>query len=575
MTTWMMRAALAIMLPALIAGCDMGLQEELNQKKEERFKLAGEKLAEIPAARYEAMQKALPPLDKKFEGKKHPLVLWRGALADNKDEEALIKLSEEYKGTPIAEMEQLGAHTPQQPAIDAAAFAKESAGFWKEMMEKGRGGMERYTNFLKGYIQAAEDVKAVAEKEKNERFVQRPFVGEAAFEIIFLHAVRFYQLEKLSPSARWTTAYPYWQLAFDYPSIGRESFSNYVTRLCRGSKIAERCKGVPHEVRPFAINKPYLEFLQAEIDAWLKTYGGDESLAVFKTVLEDFKKRVDAEMKETPDLTEDPVLPSTYADRAAATGFRMIASKREGLKLHETQLLETWEGKLPGNLAAKAKEIITALKEDPSNTVDYERVVVEVPGDLSANDFVRIIRSFPNDLVRQFDLIGRRRVDESLRRTGTLLRLPAPDEPPTTSYFWKGGEENKTYCEYLGIMGRPPIGRKSPGHYLVIDDETIKSAKLVRDPETRELSVEDIDLNIKVGERDKMIEWLDKHPGIIRLFLTTKGRTYSDALEWISQILNTCQDQILTLDERGEQKVTIKCAKSEDRDITLVLGMCR
>ena len=167
--------------------------------------------------------------------------------------------------------------------------------------------------------------------------------------------------------------------------------------------------------------------------------------------------------------------------------------------------------------------------------------------------FGQVIQAFPKENVRQFDMIGRRRADESLRRTGVLLRTPAPDEGATTSYTLPGQtEEQKTSCPYMGIAGKPPIGRKSPGSYLIIDESSVKAVSLSRNPETRELVIGDLTLDTTPDKPEEIDAWAQKNPGIVRLFATqpdlTKqlpdrtARNYSDTHTDLSPYLEDIPD---------------------------------
>ena len=544
-------AATALLLAsALVAGaCETDLQARLDDSKARRFAEAAAKLTAVETNRTQALESTLPAPDAVAEGSKHPMVLWRQQVGDRDDATPIQQLLEEYRGTPT-----------EQAAIAGAAYAKESRAFWK-----GDQSLDKYYGFVKGYV--ADAAKDKDEAAGNPEFVSRPFVAEAAFDLFYVHAARFYQLGKMREDVQVTTAFPYWQLAFDEPSRSRESFSAYVTRLCRAGALKERCAGVPHERRPMAINKPYLEWLKGQV----KAFADAHTTKVFSEVATRFDKGLDVALTQIPDLTEDPVLPQTFSDRAASSGMRLLASPSKGAWLHDKQLSEDYSGGVPGGLAAAAAAKIQELKDTPGNMVDFERVVLEVPHDVSGANVVKMINAFPRELVRQFDLIGRRRADESLRRTGVLLRRPAPDEGQSTSYTFK--DAGKVVCDYAGVAGRPAIGRKEPGSYLVIKGKTVQAAKLARDPETRELSVGDLTLDTVPSNLESIQDWAAKNEGIIRLFVST-SYSYDEMLKFISAVQYGCEDVEYAVDERGDHKITIKCGKTVERDVSLVVGFC-
>jgi hypothetical protein len=431
--------------------------------------------------------------------------------------------------------------------------------------------MERYSKFLDGYISESVRMGAEARAEGDEEWVQRPFLAEAEFDRLFLYASRHYIMAQLPMNARLLATFGSWQIAFDLPSRGRERFSDYVTRVCRVGKLAEHCKGVPHEVRPLAINKPYLEWQKNRAEKLLET----KPPQVFADVTQRYMKELDRQLAQTPDFTEDPVLPSTYSNRAASSGLMLIMSGKKGVRLHTTEVSDSFSGKVPTKSLKKAgAEVIQTLKDTPGNRVDFERVVLEMPGEVSGGQLLAALRAFPRDIVRQFDLVGRRRADESLKRTGVLLRLQASDEPDTTSYQFAGAKK-KTKCDYIGIAGKPAIGRRSPGSYLVWDKNRIRAAKLTRDPETRKLSAsDDYTLDIKPSQTKELEEWIDANPGIIRLFLTADF-TYDELLQALSSVSYKCHDLEIAVDDYGREKKTFTCGAGEARDVTLPVGICR
>ncbi|MGM0575628.1 MAG: hypothetical protein ACQEXJ_07860 [Myxococcota bacterium] len=545
----------ALVLPAA-TGCDKGLQAELDQRKTDRYQEAADKLAEIETKRLAELREALPDKGAAEEdetGKKHPILTWRATIVDRDDEAALKAIADEYKGTPT-----------ETAARSGAAFAKASKEYW-EAFREGKYNLARYIKFLDGYLKAAAEEE---EEEAGDEFVQRPFLAEAAFDKAFLHAARFFLVAERSPDVRLLTAYPYWQVAFGIPSKGGENFSDYVTRLCRSPQMEEHCEGVPHELRPSAINRPYLKWLKSETKEFLEAH----DVEVFEDVARRYLEALDAAMEEAPELAEELALPATYSDSSVPGGMKITMNPEKGVRILDTQVDEDFQGRVPSALDDAIEKKIADLKETPGNKIDYERVVLEAPGTLEGSELVGAIQSAPRDKVRQVVLVGRRRADDSLRRTGVLVRLPAPDEGDTTSYAFKD-QRLRTRCAYIGVAGKPPVGRKSPGSYLVIDEEKVRAAKLSRDEETRELSVSDFTLETSPDEREEIWEWADDNEGIVRMFVS-QDFAYDEIMKLVSGLLYRCKDIEVTVDEREDQKVKVTCGESEERDITLVLGLC-
>jgi hypothetical protein len=570
-------AALMLMALAVAAvGCDASdspLQADLNQRKTARYAEAAGKVKAIEDTRLATMKATLPAADAKTEpGSPNPLVTWRtnvaaperpdspAAGADGGEAPApAAKKGVEGQVEDLEAVMETYKGSPSEPAARAGvAFLQASQTYWA----KGKN-LERYDRFLKGYLkEGAREEKAFAGRQE---FQPRPFQDEAAFDLVFLHAARWLKMRDAGASL--TTIFSYWQLAFNYPAKSREGFSAYITRLCLASSIRDKCNKVVHELRPLAVNKPYMEWAKAQAKAFVD--GHKEP--TLSEVANRFAAALDLALKEVPDFTEDPVLPSTLSSRAASGGLKLVMSDKIGVRLHQTTVSESFGGNVPGSLKAAAETVVQTLKDTPGNTVDFERVVLEMPGSASGRALGKVFSSFSTETVRQFDLIGRRRIDESLRRNGVIVRPPAPDEGVTTSYQFAGG--GKTSCQYLGVAGKSAIGRKEPGNYFVVGSDSAKIAKLSRDEEGT-LSASETTTEISLKDDAALTKWADENEGIIRFFIGAGKHSYDDILQTVTKVLYKCQDVEVLLDEMGAKKMTVTCGKAKARDITLVFGLC-
>ncbi|MGB0589421.1 MAG: hypothetical protein ACPGU1_07065 [Myxococcota bacterium] len=569
-------AALTL-LSTVAMGCDASdspLQADLNERKTSRYAEAAGKVQAVEDERLAAMKATLPAADVKTEaGSPNPLVKWRTDIAAPKPPESAAPAAAGDDGEPAPVVKQgIAAKielleglmdtykgAPSEPAARAGvAFLQASEEYWK----KGKN-LERYDKFLKGYIKEGE--RLAKENAGKEEFQARPFMQEAAFDLMFLHTARW--LKMRDSGASLTTIFSYWQLAFNYPAKSREGFSAYITRLCLASSIRDKCNKVVHEMRPLAVNKPYMEWAKQAANDFLTKH----KEPTLQEVAKRFITQLDVALKEVPDFTEDPILPSTLSSRAASGGLRLKISKKLGVKLHTTAVSESFAGKIPGNLKSEADKVVQTLKDTPGNTVDYERIVLEMPGNVSGRALGKVFGAFSTEIVRQFDLVGRRRVDESLRRNGVIVRLPAPDEGTTTSYTFNGG--SKTSCQYLGKAGKSAIGRKEPGHYFVVGKESAKIAKLSRDEEGK-LSASEKVTEIALKDTAALAKWADDNEGIVRFFINGGQHSYDDIMSTMTQVLYKCQDVEVLLDEMGAKKMKVTCGKASARDITLVFGLC-
>jgi hypothetical protein len=581
MTLFATRTTVAIaaltVLSTVAVGCDASdspLQADLNQRKTNRFAEAAAKVTAVENERLAAMKATLPSAEAKTEpGTPNPLVKWRTDIAAPQPPEAAAPAALGDDGLPVAVAKQgISAKiehleglmdtykgAPSEPAARAAvAFLQASEEYWA----KGKN-LERYNKFLHGYIREGDRLSKA--NEGKPEFQTRPFMQEAAFDLMFLHTARWLKMRDAGASL--TTIFSYWQLAFNYPAKSREGFSAYITRLCLASSIREKCNKVVHEMRPLAVNKPYME--------WAKQTANDFIAKHKEPTLQEVAKRfvtqLDLALKEVPDFTEDPVLPSTLSSRAASGGLSLVIGKKAGIKLHKTTVSESFTGKIPADLKSEADKVVQTLKDTPGNMVDYERIVLEMAGSASGRVLGKVFGSFSTEVVRQFDLVGRRRIDESLRRNGVIVRLPAPDDGVTTSYTFDGG--SKTTCQYLGKAGKSAIGRKEPGHYFVVGKDSAKIAKLSRDDEGK-LSASADTTEIALKDTAALAKWSDDHEGIVRFFINGGQHSYDEIMQTITKVLYKCQDVEVLLDEMGAKKMKVTCGKASARDITLVFGLC-
>jgi len=567
--------ALTVLASLAAAGCDASdspLQADLNGRKDVRYAEAAGKVKTVEDTRLATMKATLPAADaKKIAGSPNPLVAWRTNVAAPEPpdappaEDGGEAAAPTAKGGVSSQIEELEGvmdtykGTPSESAARAGiAFLQASETYWS----KGKN-LERYHRFLNGYLREAARMQKAFEKKKD--FQGAPFQIEAAFDLVFLHAARWLKMRDAGASL--TTIFPYWQLAFKYPAKSREGFSAYVTRLCLASSIREKCNKVVHELRPLAVNKPYMEWAKDASQTFIDAHAEPTLQEVAKR----FIAALDVALGEVPDFTEDPVLPSTFSSRGASGGLKLVMSEKLGVRLHRTSVSESFDGKIPGNLRATSETVVQTLKDTPGNTVDYERVVLEMPGTVSGRTLGKAFASFSNEIVRQFDLVGRRRVDESLRRNGVIVRLPAPDEGATTSYQFSGA--SKTSCQYLGVAGKSAIGRKEPGSYLVVGSKNIKIAKLSRDEEGT-LNASETVTEIPRGDAAALSKWADENEGIVRMFVSGGSNTYDEIMHALTSVLYKCQDTEVLLDEMGAKRMNVTCGKAKGRDITLVFGLC-
>jgi len=618
----------------VLSACDTGLQGKLNQKRDERYEKAKQAVYAVENERMDVLAKALPAADAPFDGDEHPLLVWRKKLLDRRDDKRLVDLSGHAKPTEAMtrdavvgcaegagkrdrineeelarldldtikgkvadeafntclDQKMVGAKgTPSQTAAELGAiYIREQQQYWTNA-----GTMSRYSMALNNWFKEVEKAKVAqderqaelakdpktAEDAKAEGFVEPPFVNEAHFDQVFMHAVKYFNLSKLAErSQSYASTMADYEIAFDFPGrgFGKESFSDYVSRACfMQPTLKERCKGVPHEYRASIIDYAYLEWLQAQAQA-LKL-PADGPTKVLKEVNDRIVAAVTEALKVRPESKEEPVYPSTYAEVSGMSGVEALFSNEQGVLFNGAKMADKFGGALPDKYNDQVKAALDELKNTPGVKVDFQRIVLRMPGDTAFGTVVQAIKSFPSDTIKQVFLVGRRRVDDSMRLAALPMRLPRADDSQTISYNFKEDGDKKTTCNFLGVLGDPMVGKRDE-FYIAIDKNKIRATKVVTpDPDPAKPDVipekqpsETLDLG-SPSDLTKLAAFLDANKGRFRTFISGKW-SYTEAVELVSSMLYVCEDEELVAPKMDP--MTRKCGKVKGREMTLILGVC-
>lgn len=561
------RFASAAALVTLLAGCDMGLQEKLDQQKVVRFAAAEAAVSSVETARTNQLTAAVPAADAKFEGSEHPLVTWRKQILAREDEKTLDNLTHraEWEGDKVGLK-----GTPAQLAADQGlSFLKEADAYWE-----GSSSLDRYVLFLNTWISDAEAQQGKTDKDGNP-LVPPPFLDEARFDRVFAFAARFLQLTKIeSRDAVLPNVQADWEVVFHFPSHSRESFSDYVSRICfANEQLKAVCGNIPHEYRAAAIDRPYLELMKKQADEFKASDKGQ----VFADVMKRFSEAVGKALAEELTPVEDPILPSTIAAAGGISGVRAVMSPKHGIYVGADKLADSFSGTVPGDFGANAQKSIEALKSTPGVRVNYERVVLEMPGEVKLGQVRDAISAFMGTeetaVVKQVALVGRRRVDQSMRQAAMDLKLPHPKTSRTRSYSFSA-DGPKTSCGLMGFMGEALIGEKQD-YYLEMTPSAIRAIGASYDSDKKEWSTtgEAIDLGTP-SDTSKLEAWLKEHTGEIQIFIS-QSFSYDDAMGLISQVLFQCKDEELTIGEGKTTSTVIRpCGLTESRENTVILSIC-
>lgn len=581
-----------VMAAMAISACDTGLQGKLNDARARRYDAARKAVYKVEDERLATLEKELPKPDAEFVGDEHPLLVWRKKLLDRRDDKTLTDLATHAKPTEAMEKDGLaiGAKgTPSEVSANlAAAYIKESAAYWTH-----NSTMSRYKLYLKQFFEAvaaaqkaAEEKQAdmaknpdYAEDAKAEAFVPPPLLDEARFDQVFVHAVKYFNLSKLVDRTQsYASTMADYEIAFDFPGrgFGKESFSDYVSRICfMHDALKERCKGVPHETRARVIDHAYLE--------WLLQQAKGLKLSDRAKVLSDVNNRlaeaIDASLKAPLDVKEEPVFPSTFAEVSGMSGIEALFSKEQGIVFNGQKLDEKFGNELPANFADTLKKAVEDIKNQPGNRVDYQRVVLRMPGDVPFGTVISTIKAFPADTIKQVFLVGRRRVDDSMRLAALPMRLPRPDDGQTVTFQFKE-DAAKTTCNFLGILGDPMVG-KHDEFYLHAAGGKIRATQVTTpepDPANPGKALEKVpgdtvDLG-STADLTKTVEFLDAHPKArFRAFLGGKG-SYDESMQLITRLLYACKDEELVYNDPQRKPIVRTCGKVTPREMTLILGIC-
>lgn len=552
---------------ALLAGCEMGLQEKLDDSKAERFAAAKAAVYEIETVRTAALAASVPAVDAEAEDREHPLLSWRKAVLARDDAKTLERIAHNIRPD---EQTPVGARgTPSQFAAELGdSFLKESNEYWN-----GNSSNARYLDYIESFLESAAKHEAKS-REDGVDFVPPPFIDEARFDQIFVHAAGFFQLSLADNRVNERRAlFPYWELAFDFPMRGSEDNDPdaYVSRLCFvHESLKERCAGVPHEYRAIVLDRAYLEWAKAAAAGFKPS---SERTKVFGDVIDRFSAEVTEALAKEPNLTEEPVLPATLAKPGGSSGLRVLFSHKYGIVVGDKQIATEFGATVPNDLSAKALEIINEIRNTPGNIITFTRAVLEAPATMTMANLRDIARALilPDNLVKNVVLVGRRKIDESLRRGVTNLQLMHHDAPRNSSFQFNE-DAARTSCALMGFMGEPPVGERKE-FYLEIAPERIRAAPVSYDKETKEWSREaTVDLG-SPSDLSKLDAWLGENAGEIQVFISSRF-SYEDGLMHLTRVLYECKDQEITTVDPAKDAIVRPCGAPTERRNTVVLSIC-
>jgi len=568
-------AVLVVATVPLAQACDTGLQAKLYEARDKRYKNAKEAVYAVEVARSKAMADSLPAADAKFEGETHPMMAWRRNGATRPDVLSLNALANSAKPLKGATVGARG--TPAESAAQVGAgYLKDAGEFWT-----GTTTLSRYMTSIGNFDTASSRAKTEAEEKakttKGWEFVEPPFGDEARFDQWFVHAASYLQLSNLSDrSAAWDAMHPAYGIAFGISRRQGEGSSDYISRLCFiEPSLKDQCKGVPAEFRAAIVDRGFLEVMLG----WAKAYHAKtERAKVFDDVAKRFADAIQAAITTPLAFREDLVLPSTTAAIGGRSGVRVTFAEATGVTAvtdADVKLADKWTGAIPATLPADIAKLLTDVKDKPGNRIDYQRIVLEMAGSTSVATFFQTLKLFPAKLgeaggVKDVFLLGRRRVDESMRLSAVKVRIPAADDAPNMGFKFKE-DGAATSCLVVGRVGDNPTGHKDE-YDIEIKQNQIRAAQFTIDEKAERVYGDTANLGT-MADLTQLKTWLDAHPGRMRLFVPMKG-DYNQLSTLLSDLLFKCVDEEVATDDASKPKVIRTCGVSEPRANSFVLGLC-
>jgi len=379
-------------------------------------------------------------------------------------------------------------------------------------------------------------------------------------------------------SLAWDTMHPAYGVAFGISRRMGEGSSDFVSRLCfLHDALKEKCRGVPHEFRAALVDRAFLEILHG----YAKNYRAKtERGRVFDDVARRFAEAIAQAIATPLAFKEELVLPSTLAAVGGRSGVRFTFSEQGGIVATtdaEVKLAATWTGALPATLAVDVAKLLTDTKDKPGNRIDYQRIVLEMPAATSLSTLFATIKLFPPKLgeaggVKDVFLLGRRRVDDSMRLAALKVRIPNADVSAELSYKFKE-DGTPTTCKLLGRLGDPQVGKKNE-YDLEIRPNRIRATAIAIDEQTAARVAGDTVSLGTPADLAPLKAWLDKNPGRFNAFLSLDG-DYDALSMLLSDLLFTCTDEEVSTDDPRVAPVKRTCGLSEARPISLVLSICQ
>lgn len=289
---------------------------------------------------------------------------------------------------------------------------------------------------------------------------------EAAFERIYVHVANLWERDKYDEDTRLTSMLRYWKLAFGFPNKERETFMDYIARLCN-ERLGEYCKPIPWEARPEAIEKPYLEALVGMIADFQKSF----PQSIYNPLLGSLSRQLATRAAAIEPFVEVPRLATTLSARDCV-GASILAIGPAGITFEAEELAGFVDGyaydkKEHDDFLARLEEILWARIEQLGGTDPYLPLITVVPAeDVPVSLVADFLTVMGRNRVDQVALCARKRNDGSNRKTMHLLTLFPQKNPKKKEVIVAadGKIDKKAKAEpldsekYLKLLPGAPLG---------------------------------------------------------------------------------------------------------------------
>ena len=389
---------LALALACLLVGaaCKSDLSRRVGAGREARSASAQDALAELIAVRAKTIADRFAA-QAGLEDTGERLALWRRSTTKDGLAERAQTLHKAHLSSPLG-----------RKFESASQFLGEQAAYWADT----KGKLNAYMDFLALFLARSDGPQDV-------------FVEHARFERQYVHAANLFRLRDLSEDRRITGYYRFWKYAFEFkPAHRGEAFVVYVNRLCM-TKLRDYCLPLMWEHRPYALKKPYMEQLLADLGDFRRDYPQSAFLPVIRLMQELYTE----ELQELPTFEEYPILADGRTDKDAVGGNELVFGPR-GVAWNNDLLLE-----LPGDRVAleeaERKTLLAAFDERLDDIIEAEaevvpdpaidRVVTQFDRNVPLRELTPLLDALLDHQLIVLGLLTRRRADDSNRKVGTYL----------------------------------------------------------------------------------------------------------------------------------------------------------